>query len=126
MSSLGTGQPATGGVLILCSAVGRPLLFFGANGKPGFYSQGSKRSNAPVLRASRHGVLFMELQVELWQIRVNLSHLRDLSVTQCCSRQHVGRWFASSCLVVKEALSSNYQMNTKSINGGKNFRKPLL
>lgn len=119
-------EPATGGVPFLCFAVGGPLLFFGANGKPGFHSQGSKRSNGSVLRADRHGGLVMELQVELWQIRVNLSHLRGLSVTQCCSRQPVGRWFVSSCLVVKVALSSNYQIYTKSSSEGKNFRKELL
>lgn len=61
-------EPATGGVLFLCSAVGGPLLFFGANKKPGFHSQGSKRTNSSVLRPGRHGGLVMELQVELWQI----------------------------------------------------------
>lgn len=85
-------------------------MFFGANEKLGFHSQGSKQTNGSVLRAGRHGGLVMELQVELWQIRVNLSHLRGLSVTQCCSKQPVGCRFVSSCLVVKVALSSNYQM----------------
>lgn len=65
----------------------------------------------------------MELQVELWQIRVNLSHLRGLSVMQCCSRQPVGRRFGSSCLVVKVVLSSNYQMYAKSSSERKNFQK---
>lgn len=95
-------------------------MFFGANEKLGFHSQGSKRTNGSVLRAGRHGGLVMELQVELWQIRVNLSHLRGLSVTQCCSRQPVGRQFVSSCLVVKVALSSNYQMYSSE---NKNFKK---
>lgn len=90
-------EPATGGVLFLCSAVGGPLLFFGANEKLGFHSQASKRTNGSVLRAGRHGGLVMELQVELWQIKSNLSHLRGLSVTQCCSRQPVGHRFVSSC-----------------------------
>lgn len=67
----------------------------------------------------------MELQVELWQIRVNLSHLRGLSVMQCCSRQPVGCRFVSSCLVVKVTLSSSYQMYTKSSSEGTNFRKAL-
>lgn len=115
--------PATGGVLFLCSAVGGLLLFFGAIGKLGFHFQGSKRTNGSVLGAGRRGGLVMELQVELWQIKVNLSHLRSLSVTQCCSGQPVGRQFISSCLVVKVALSSNYQMYTKSNRKGKNFRK---
>lgn len=67
----------------------------------------------------------MELQVELWQIRVNLSYLRGLSVMQCCSRQPVARRFVSSCLVVKVALSSNYQMYSKSRSEANNFRKAL-